>query len=120
MGGYAVANDGLHWHNNVAYRGVIEWSGSTTTNGSGQAIYYLTDDGTASGNAIFSTVLLESMQLTPLSTNRILLNSAPTLSVDNKTLTITVNQNTSLLSLGLIPFSTAASGFTIYMNIKGV
>lgn len=108
------------YHNGVQYFDLLEYSGSSTTNSSGNAVFYLTDDGTAAGKAIFSNVIAESLTLTPISTSTIYLNSGATISADLKTMTISVRQNTSLLGLGLIPFSTAQAGAVVYARVKGV
>lgn len=88
----------------------------TVANGS--VTFYLTDDGTANGNAVFKTVYMESLNLIIYSTTTQYQFSAPTVSADKKTLTITVGQLGTVI-LGIIQFVTAANGTLVYMQIQG-
>jgi hypothetical protein len=97
-----------------------EYAGTASSNASGKVVFNMTEDGTASGNAIFSSVQLETLTYCDFVSNRIIKCINPVLSGDLKTLTMDVKQNGSLLSLGLIPFEQAATGIAINMRIQGV
>jgi hypothetical protein len=109
-----------HYSGVNLFTNTVGWSNVVTTDASGNAIYYLTSDGTAAGTALFSTIITSSIQLTPWNSSLILITGTPVVSGDNKTITVPVKQNSSLLSLGLIPFTTAASGQSITLTCVGV
>lgn len=110
----------VHYDGTNRYENLDEYSARGTTNASGNIVLYLTDNGLAGGNALFTDVLLNTVTVTPVSTSTIYLNGDPTISADKKILTIPVRQNTSLLGLGLIPFSTAAAGAIGLVRCKAV
>lgn len=98
------------------------WSCKMHTNTSGgNAVFYLTKDGTSSGIAIFpNNVFLSSLNVITYSSVALYQSSAPTLSNSNKTLTVGINQMTGVSLLnGLINLVTASNGITVYMQIEG-
>lgn len=84
----------------------------------GLAVFYLTDDGTSGGNVIFNNVYLQSINLLAASASNSFMYSNLTLSGDNKSLTVTVNQLGTIL-LGIIQIVSAANGVVVYLQIKG-
>lgn len=84
----------------------------------GAITFYLTDTGDANGNAIFSNVYTESMNLFTLDlTNQYQFGNL-VISNDKKTLTLTINKLGSVL-IGIIQFVAAANGQTVYLQVKG-
>lgn len=96
-----------------------EFAGSATSNASGKVVFTMTDDGTASGNPIFSNVLMETLTYCDFQPGRIIKCTNPVVSGDKKTMTMDVKQNGSLLSLGLVPFEQAAAGVAINVRVQG-
>lgn len=91
--------------------------GSATT-ASGQAIFYLTDDGTAGGDALFTTVYTEGMATFFNNSTVSMACSIASLSGDNKTLTLNVNQLGTVI-LGIIQFVTVSNGLTVSIIVHG-
>lgn len=81
---------------------------STSTTNSGTVTFYITDNGLASGNAVFSNVYADSITISPYGTTAVYQISAPTVSGDKKSITATVNQITSVV-LGLIQITAVAN-----------
>jgi len=97
-----------------------EFAGTAVSNSSGKVVFNMTEDGTGTGQALFTAVQLETLTYCDFQANRIIKCINPVVSGDLKTLTMDVKQNGSLLSLGLIPFEQAATGISITMRIQGV
>lgn len=103
--------------NGVQYIGVQTCSQSKTVS-SGTVTFYLTNDGTATGTALFPTNVF-------IGTGNFWVNDAInqyqmggyTLSTDHKSLTLTVNKIG--LSLGILVFIASTTGTTINMSIRG-
>lgn len=91
---------------------------SSATVSSGTVVFNLTDDGTLTGNAVFTNVYLESLNLIVYSSSAQYQFSNPTVSANKKTLTITVGTLGTVI-LGVIQFISASNGTTVYMQIKG-
>lgn len=91
---------------------------SKATTASGTATFYITDDGTATGNAIYNNVYADTITVTPYGTAALYQMSSPTVSTDKKSITITVSQVTSVL-LGLIQSTTAANGVDCRLLVLG-
>lgn len=107
------------------------WTGTATTSG-GTATFYLTDDGTGSGAAIFSTVVKSSANFWIESTTSQYQFGNYTLSGDKKTLTVSVTYlsastgNVLLNLLGAVTsvltgltYSAVPNGVTVHMSIRG-
>lgn len=105
------------WVNGVHKTSVWEYFSSATVS-SGNVVFNLTDDGTGSGNAVFSNIYLESLNLIIYSSSAQYQFSAPTISANKKTLTVTVGVLGTVI-LGIIQFVTAANGITVYAQVKG-
>lgn len=97
-----------------------EFAGISTSNSSGKVVFNLTEDGTATGTPLFTTVMLETLTYCDFAPSRIIKCTNPVVSGDMKTLTMDVRQNGSLLSLGLLPFEQAAAGIQITARVQGV
>lgn len=105
------------WVNGVRKSSVWEYYASATVS-SGNVVFNLTDDGTSGGNAVFTNVYLESLNLIIYSSTAQYQFSAPVVSANKKTLTVTVGVLGTVI-LGIIQFVTAANGITVYAQIKG-
>lgn len=97
---------------------------SVTISG-GNAVFYLTDDGTSTGNALYSDVYLESLNWTVWDNAGLYAIGTPTISGNKKTLTVPVQKQgfsgVTILGinvLGSVAF-TAASGPTMAVSILG-
>lgn len=84
----------------------------------GTAIFYLTEDGTSAGNALFSEVFADSIQL--------IVNDATSsyqfgwsLSADNKTLTVTANKLTTANILTGVLGQGQANGAVVRLTVDG-
>lgn len=94
----------------------IYYSKATTV--SGNVTFYITDDGTATGNAVFTSVYADSVTISPYGSSAVYQISAPTVASDKKSITATVNQVTSVV-LGLIQISSVANGVQVNMLVLG-
>lgn len=94
----------------------VYYSKATTV--SGNVTFYITDDGTATGNAVFTNVYADSTTISPYGSSAVYQISAPTVASDKKSITATVNQVTSVV-LGLIQISSAANGVQVNMLVLG-
>lgn len=91
---------------------------SKATTSSGGVTFYITDDGTSSGNAVFTNVYADSVTISPYGTSAVYQISAPTVSGDKKSITATVNQVTSVV-LGLIQITGASNSVPCTMLVLG-
>lgn len=89
-----------------------------TTNSSGVATMYLTDNGLSSGSAIFTEVFTDGLLAVPVGTTSNYQVTGITVSSDKKTLTVNVNQLGSVV-LGLINVTTAAAGVEVKALVMG-
>lgn len=88
----------------------------TVAGGAGNVTFNLTDDGTATGNAIFTNVYQESANF--WINSQISFNfSSYTLSGDKKTLTVKVSN--PIISALIIVYANAANGTVAYLQING-
>lgn len=94
----------------------VYYSKATTTGGT--VIFYLTDDGTSSGNAVFTNVYADSVTITPYGSAALYQVSSPVISNDKKTITATINQVTSVV-LGLISIASAVNNIPCTMLVLG-
>lgn len=104
---------------------------ATSSTSGGNVIYYLTDTGTSGGTAVFSSVVMDSLMLTAVSTTLPVSYGTPTISGDKKTLTIPVfqpssqNSVVSVVGINVISGTTlvpvaAANGIPVRMIIQGI
>lgn len=91
---------------------------SKTTTASGVATFYITDDGTATGSAVYTNVYADTITVTPYGTAALYQMSSPAVAGDKKSITVTVSQVTSVL-LGLIQSTTAANGVDVRLLVLG-
>jgi hypothetical protein len=107
-----VYNNGILWKKESQdYVGT-----STTTGGAGDAVFYLTKDGTSTGTAIYpNAVNFVSPRVNDATTQYLY---GWTLSPDRKTLTVKVNKTTAFL-LGIIQVTGAANGVSVNVLVKG-
>lgn len=85
---------------------------------SGGLTFYITDDGTSSGNAVFTNVYADSIAINAYGTSGTYQPSAPTVSVDKKSVTANISQATNVL--GILTFnSTAANGIDCRLYVMG-
>lgn len=105
------------WVTGALKPGSFVYYSKTTTVG-GVATFYITDDGTATGNAVFSSVYADTMTVSPYGSAALYQVSAPTVSTDKKSITATINQVTSVV-LGLITISAAANGVDCRLLVLG-
>lgn len=97
---------------------VREQSGQAVA-ASGSLTIYLTDDGTASGVAVFpNNVFKETLNLWVDDATTQFQFGNYTLSNGNRTLTLNINRLGTVL-LGIIQFLAAANGTTVHYRIKG-
>lgn len=94
----------------------VYYSKATTVSGS--VIFYLTNDGTSSGTAVFSNVYADSITISPYGASAVYQISAPTISGDKKSITATVNQVTSVV-LGLVQITAAANAVQCNLLVLG-
>lgn len=116
---------------NGSYRPLPTDLTTSTTVSGGNAVFYLTDDGTASGKAVFSEVFLSSMHVSVPDSTALFQPGAGTLSPDKKTLTVPINKfavNTTgavVLSINVltsanISLTAAPNGTVANLMIEGI
>lgn len=91
-------------------------SKATTT--SGVVTFYLTDDGTSTGNAVFSTIYPDTIAVVVYGSAANYQPFGPVVAGDNKSITMSVNQVTSVL-LGVIQLVSAANGVDCRLYVMG-
>lgn len=103
--------------NGVKYTAVFPYFASAVV-ASGIATFYLTDNGLSSGNSVFkNNIFTQSINLITSSTNTQYQYGGFTVAGGNKSIAITVSQLG--LSLGILNFTSAANGITVYLQISG-
>lgn len=105
------------WVNGSQKADSQEYCASATVS-SGQAVFYLTDNGASNGNAVFTNVYKESLSFWVDDSGVQYQFGSYTLAGDKKSITVAVNKLGSVV-LGLINVVSAANGVTVYMRIKG-
>ena len=90
---------------------------SSASVSSGVAAFNLTDDGTSSGNAVFSEVFSDSPRFLIDDNNDVWSYSGVTVSGDKKTLFVTVRR--LALSLGVLVWNNAPDGTVVQLTVKG-
>lgn len=111
-----LATDGEAWVSGVKKIGTFDYISSIDTFG-GVAAFNLTDDGTPTGNAVFSEVFADSACFLIDDNNDVWSWSGITVSVDKKTLSVTVRR--LALSLGLLVWNNAPDGTVVKLTVKG-
>lgn len=107
---------GANWVNGVKKTMVIEYASSAVV-ASGQAVFYLTDNGASNGSAVFTEVYKESVSFWVDDATGQYQYGAYTLSGDKKSITVNVRQLG--VALGLLTFTTQPNGTTVYLRVKG-
>lgn len=105
------------WVTGVLKLGSFSYFASGTTTG-GNITFYLTDNGLAGGNAVFTNVYADSITISPYGASAVYQISSPTVSGDKKSITATVNQVTSVV-LGLIQIASASNGVACNLLVLG-
>lgn len=91
---------------------------SKAVTASGTATFYITDTGGSGGSAIYSNVYSDTITVTPYGSAALYQVSAPVVSGDKKSISVTVNQVTSVV-LGLVTISAAANGIDCRLLVLG-
>lgn len=94
----------------------VYYSKATTSNGG--VTFYLTDDGTANGNPVFSNVYADSVTISPYGASAIYQISGIVVSNDKKSITATVNQVNSVV-LGLVQIVSSANSIQCNLLVLG-
>lgn len=93
-------------------------SKASTAGGSGGVTFYITDDGTSSGNAVFTNVYADSIAVTIYGNSGNYQPYSPAVAGDKKSVTVTISQLTSIL--GILTFnSSAANGIDCRLYVMG-
>lgn len=105
------------WLSGVKKSTVLEYYASATV-ASGTVTFWLTDNGLSTGNAVFTNVYLESLNLIVYSATVQYQFSAPTVASNKKSIAVTIGQLGTVI-LGIVQFISAANGITVYLQVKG-
>lgn len=93
-------------------------SKASVAGGAGVVTFYITDDGTSSGSAVFSNVYADSILVVPFGSGGQYQAYTPTVAGDKKSITATVAQATNVL--GILTFNaTAANGIDCRLYVIG-
>lgn len=92
------------------------WSSGTVS--AGIVTFYLTDDHTSGGAAIFANIYKESMNFFVEDSSNSYQFSNVVIASDKKSVTVAVGQLGAVL-VGIIQFLSAANGVTVYLQVKG-
>lgn len=93
-------------------------SKAATAGGAGAVTFYITNDGTSGGTAVFNNVYADSVAVTSYGANGNFQASNPVVAGDKKSVTITISQITTVL--GLLTFNTvAANGIDCRLYVMG-
>lgn len=107
------------WVGGVLVQDLTAYLNHGTTNSSGVATIYLTDDNTANGNAVFSTIYSDGIVAMPVGDTNSYQVKDVTVAANKKSVTVTVNQLGSVV-LGLVNVTSAASGIEVKAIVMGV
>lgn len=94
------------------------YTSKATTNGSGLVTFYITDDGTSAGSAVFTNVYADSISVAVYGSSANYQPYSPTVSGDKKSIAVNINQATSVL-LGAIQLVSAASAVDCRLYVMG-
>ena len=99
---------------------LLVWTGRTTTS-SGTATFYVTDDGTSGGNALFSDLTAAILNTTPVapSTADDETPFAAISSITSTAVTVVAKRGTAISLLGIDSLRPAADGTTIFLTVIG-
>jgi hypothetical protein len=111
-----ISADGA-WVQGVMKTSTLIFSSMATTN-SGNVTFWLTDNGTSTGNAVFSEIYPSSVTVSTYGPNAQYQTFSPVISADRKSITVQVNQVTAVL-LGLLQFTAAANGVDVRLLVLG-
>jgi len=120
---YAAYNADLRvrrkgWVSGVLIQDLTPYLGHGSTNASGVATIYLTDDNTSTGNAVFSSIYTDGIVAMPVGVTSNYQVTDVTVAANRKSLTVTVNQLGSVI-LGLVNVTSAASGVEVKAIVMG-
>lgn len=101
----------------VLKNGAFIYSTKATT-ASGTVIFYITDDGTANGSAVFSNVYADTIAITTYGALGNFQPSTPAVSNDKKSITANISQITNVLGVATIN-TLAANGVDCRLYIMG-
>jgi len=105
------------WVSGVLKPGAFIYSSKATTS-SGSAVFYITDNGLSSGNAVFNNVYADSISIVVYGNSASYQPFTPTVSADKKSITISVNQVTNISVLSLL-FVAASNGVDVRLWVMG-
>lgn len=119
----AAASSYSDTHGNKSYVSGVQKAGafvyaSKAVTSSGSAVFYITDDGTASGNAVFTNIFADSINIVIYGNAATYQPFTPTVSGDKKSITISVNQVTNISVLSLL-FVAASNGIDVRLWVMG-
>lgn len=93
-------------------------SKASVAGGAGIVTFYITDDGTSTGNVVFTNVYADSILVVPFGSAGQYQAYSPTLAGDKKSITATIAQATNVL--GILTFNaTAANGIDCRLYVIG-
>lgn len=107
------------WVSGSLISDLTPYLGHANTNASGIATVYLTDDGTSSGSAVFSSMYADGIVAMPVGSSSNYQVTAVNVAGDKKSISVTVNQLGSVV-LGLVNVTSAASGVEVKAIVMGV
>lgn len=105
------------WVSGILNIGAFPYLSKTTTS-SGSATFWLTDTGDSSGSAVFSNIYADSIAVVVYGNAANYQPYNPVVAGDKKSVTINVNQTTSVL-LGLLQLVSASNGVDVRLLVVG-
>lgn len=105
------------WVTGVLKNGAFTYMSKAVTV-SGVATFYLTDNGLSTGNAVFTNVYADTISVVVYGNAANFQPYSPVIAGDKKSITINVNQTTSVL-LGVIQFVSASNGVDVRLLVAG-
>lgn len=91
---------------------------SKATTSSGTATFWLTTDGTSAGAAVFNNIYADSIAVVIYGNSANYQPFSPVVAGDKKSVTVSVNQTTSVL-LGLLQLVSASNGVDVRLLVVG-
>jgi len=107
------------WVSGTLVQDLTPYLNHGSTNSSGVATIYLTDDGTATGNAVFSSIYSDGIAAVPVGSTSNYQVTDITVAANKKSIAVSVNQLGSVV-LGLVNVTSAASGVEVKAIVMGV
>jgi hypothetical protein len=111
-----ISGDGA-WVQGVMKTGTLIFTSMATTV-SGSVTFWLTDNGTSTGNAVFSEIYPSSVAVSTYGSTAQYQTFSPVIASDRKSITVQINQVTAVL-LGLLQFTAAANGVDVRLIVLG-